>query len=511
MRGAWAWVVIAGVVVGLSSPARAQNVKAHKAAAERALVKERYCEALFLYQKLDQVDPNAEWALQAADAAQFADDRQRALALYKDALARARKHPRARAMETSIAALEKLIARSGNGTACATPAAECGNGLIESGESCDDGNRQGGDSCPATCAGGAAVVLPPVPPPVGTSKPPPAVAGPPVASPVTPPAGPPELCTLIKPVKMFAKGVWKSLEFGATVTIKSRGPQWILVETPQGAGKIAASSLEGACHEEGAGATSAAPPSFPPPPAEPAPTAPPHPPPPTTTAAAPPPPALEPPAPEAPAPEPPAPEPPAPEVPAIEPAPEPEPTPEPSPEPAPPVVDEPKPEVTPPLQDIEPLRGENEPAAEAPVVEKSGGGLGGWIMLGVGAALVAGGGATAAWGALPYFDYAAACGTSFGNTDCPELDAIAADYQAEDNDDDRAALADDAADLRTDIDNAAQAWDTGASGGVIPTGRFVMAAGAGTAGVGVALMVGGLIWAIAAGGDEPAEDGEEEQ
>lgn len=499
MRGAWAFVVIAGVVVGLSSPARAQNVKAHKAAAERALVKERYCEALFLYQKLDQVDPNAEWALQAADAAQFADDRPRALALYKDALARARKHPRARAMETSIAALEKLIARSGNGTACATPAAECGNGLVESGESCDDGNRQGGDSCPATCAGGAAVILPPPPPPVGTSKPPPALTPSPVTTP-PPPAGPPELCTLIKPVKMFAKGVWKSLEFGATVTIKSRGPQWILVETPQGAGKIASSSLEGACHEEGADATSAAAPPPPPPPAEP------PPPPPSPAIAAPPPP----PPPEPPAPEPPAPEPPAPEPPAIEPAVEPEPTPEPVPEPAP-RVDEPKPEVTPPLKDIEPLRGENEPAAEAPEVEKSGGGLGGWIMLGVGAALVAGGGATAAWGALPYFDYAAACGTSFGNTDCPELEAIAADYQAEDNDDDRAALADDAADLRTDIDNAAQAWDTGASGGVIPTGRFVMAAGAGTAGVGVALMVGGLIWAIAGGGDEPTEDAEEEQ
>jgi cysteine-rich repeat protein len=486
--------LVVGVAVGgLAPPARAQNVKAHRAAAERALVKERYCQALFLYQKLDEVDPNAEWALLAADAAQFADDRPRALALYKSALSRAPKHPRARTMERSIAALEKQIGKSGNGTACGLPPAECGNGLVETGESCDDGNVQGGDSCPATCTGGTAAVVPmPAPPPVGApvGGPPVPPAPPPVAPPVSPPpvapppgAPPPgappaspapgvpppatEICTLIKGVKIFQKGEWKSVDFGGTLTIKSRGPQWIIVETSQGEGKIAASALEGACSRDGPVALADAPP---PPAPAPAPTPPPEP----------------------------------------EPVREPEALTEPEPardaEPVAPVT-EPEP-AREPIRDLEPLRDEREPAARAPEVSGGGGGLGGFIMLGIGAALAAGGGATAAWGALPYFDYVSLCRASFGATDCPELAALAADYQRENDEADRAALADDAGRLRTRVNNAAQAWDSGGGGSAIPTGRFVFAGGAATAGLGVALMVGGLIWAIA-GGAEPDEEEDE--
>src|SRR3954468_6367334 len=109
------------VTTTLALPVLAQNQKAHKASAERAIVKERWCEAVFLYTELDKVDPNPEWTLQAADAAQFADDRPKALALYKATLAKAPHHPRARAMEASVAALQTLIDKSGNGSACATP------------------------------------------------------------------------------------------------------------------------------------------------------------------------------------------------------------------------------------------------------------------------------------------------------------------------------------------------------------------------------------------------------
>ena len=34
---------------------------------------------------------------------------------------------------------------------CEFPVETCGNGLVEAPETCDDGNRVGGDMCPATC------------------------------------------------------------------------------------------------------------------------------------------------------------------------------------------------------------------------------------------------------------------------------------------------------------------------------------------------------------------------
>jgi cysteine-rich repeat protein len=520
-----------------ASSARAQNAKAHKGAAERAIVKERWCEAVFLYSKLDDVDPNPEWALQAADAAQFADDRGRAVALYKSALARAPKHPRARAMEQSISALEKLIGKSGNGTACGMPTPECGNGVVEGSETCDDGNRSAGDSCPATCTGtsqsakpvtglpSVPVVVPPVVPvvpvkPVVTTPPPPppvVVAPPPPPPKVTPPPPPPPppptatlpvqrsdpsaggatLCTIIKPVKAFVKGDWKTFEFGSTLTIKSTGPQWTMIETPNGdQGKVAASVMEGACGKE-----------------EPAPGSP------TTT-----------PAPAATSAE-------KPETPVISRSPEPIKFDDGSgdDENKRDVLDDPpetKSDVTekstvvdapdssdssddedkePDTRSIEPLRNENEPAAIAPEVEEAeGGGIGGWLVLGAGALFTAGGATAAVWGALPYFEYTGLCQAGFGATNCPALSSIGEDYSAETDPEDRANLADDAADLRQDVDNAAQAWDEGSNGGVLPTGRFVMAGGIGAAGLGVGLMVTGLIIALSGGEGEDVEEEESE-
>lgn len=505
-----------------ASSARAQNAKAHKGAAERAIVKERWCEAVFLYAKLDDVDPNPEWALQAADAAQFADDRARAVALYKSALSRAPKHPRARAMEQSISALEKVIGKSGAGTACGVPTPECGNGVVEGSETCDDGNRSAGDSCPATCTGTAQsakpvtglpapplvivppivpvkpvvvvpVVVPPPPPPVkpvvvAPPPPPPPPVTPTVALPVQrsdPNAGGATLCMIIKPVKAFVKGDWKTFEFGTTLTIKSTGPQWTMIETPQGdQGKVAASVMEGACGKE-----------------EPAPVkagvAP------ATSSTT------------------------KPDTPVITRSPEAmkfddgapdsdtrdvldDPPPESKPTVVEPEEKEPE-EKEPDTKSIEPLHNEREPAAEAPEVEEAaGGGIGGWLVLGAGALFTVGGGTAAVWGALPYFEYTGLCQAGFGATNCPALDAIGNDYKSEANAEDRAKIADDAADLRKDVDNAAQAWDEGGNGGAIPTGRFVMAGGVGAAGLGVGLMVTGLIIALSGGGSEAADEEESE-
>lgn len=301
------------------------------------------------------------------------------------------------------------------------------------------------------------------------------------------------LCTLIKPVKAFVKGDWKSFEFGSTLTIKSRGPQWTMIETPSGeSGKVAASVMEGACGKS-----------------EPAPTK-------SGTAAT---------TPEA-----------KPETPLVTRSPSgmkfddgseddgasksddnddvlDRPT----------IVDrsEDKPSIAdddnksddgvedkePDTSRIEPLKTENDPAAEAPDVEEAeGGGIGGWLVLGVGALFTVGGGTAAVWGSLPYFEYTRLCGAGFGQTNCPALDAIGNDYRGETDDEDRASLADDAADLRADVDNAAQAWDEGSNGGVIPTGRFVMAGGVGAAALGVGLMVTGLIIAASSSGEEAEEE-----
>ena len=43
------------------------------------------------------------------------------------------------------------------GGLAATPSPVCGNGTVEAGEQCDDGNTTGGDGCSATCASEAPV------------------------------------------------------------------------------------------------------------------------------------------------------------------------------------------------------------------------------------------------------------------------------------------------------------------------------------------------------------------
>jgi cysteine-rich repeat protein len=451
------------------TPALAQNVKAHKAAAERAFVKERWCEAVFLYTELDKVEPTPEYALQAADAAQFADDRAKALSLYKNVLERQKNHPRAREIQTSIDALEKSIARNGNGSACTTPPPECGNGLVEQGETCDDGNTQNGDACPATCTGAviktAPVKAPPPPPP-----PPPLPVVTPAPVPPAPPTSTPESagepCTLIKTVKMFQKGAWKTLDFGAMVAIKSRGPQWTIVETTSGEGKIASPQMEGACKAEEAASSHVEPEHTEPSHVEPSHV-----------------------------------EPPPSHV---------EPT-QSHVEPTPSHVEPShvEPEHREPDRHAEPLEQERDrhPASEAPQVKKSGGGVGGWITFGVGLALLAGGGTAATWGALPYFDYVKLCGASFGDTSCPATDTLKQSYLTVAGDVARAKVAAQAQDLRVKVDNAAAAWDgTNGNGTTIPTGRFVFAGGAGAAGLGLALTVTGLIWGLASGGAPPDEN-----
>lgn len=490
-----------GVVILLAAvaapPALAQNARSLRAAAERALNKDRFCDAAFLYSKLDDQEPGGDALALAGEAAERADDRARAVAFYKSFVAKSPRHPRVRAAEGSIAALEKLMAKSGQGKACgAAPPPECGNGLVEGPESCDDGNTQDGDRCSRTCGGGGytaaptplpgptvvppAVPLPAPPPPapvVSAPPPPPAtpvVAAPPPPAPPPKPAPPPlpapsdgELCTLIKPIKIFQKGEWKTLDFGSTITIKSRGPEFTKVDTTGGEAKIASSALEGACAKEG-GAVKPEKPAAPPP-----------------TTDAPRPLAFE-----------------DPESASEDDEEETAAVPETAPAPA---VTEEDPDLKAEREaapekpaPIEPLQDERRPASEVPEVEESGGGMGGWITMGIGAAILTGGAVAAGFGVLPFLDHQGQCGASVVSLNgCPALEALGEDYQGADNDEDRADIAEDSRRLKTRVDNAAQEWDG--------RGRWLVAGGGGAAGVGLAVAVTGLIIALASGGEEEAE------
>lgn len=59
----------------------------------------------------------------------------------------------ATAMTSSLAGTLEAFNQSGlTGAQCGTPAALCGDGTLEPGEQCDDGNQANGDGCSASCA-----------------------------------------------------------------------------------------------------------------------------------------------------------------------------------------------------------------------------------------------------------------------------------------------------------------------------------------------------------------------
>ena len=119
--------------------------------------------------------------------------------------------------------------------------------------------------------------------------------------------------------------------------------------------------------------------------------------------------------------------------------------------------------------------------------------------MGVGAALIAGGGTLATLGALPFLDHQGLCGASVVSLNgCPALDGIGKDYGKADTDKERANAAADAEHLKTRVDNAAQNWDS--------QGRWLFAGGAGAAGLGVAVAVTGLIIGLASGGSAEVEE-----
>ena len=149
--------IVAALSVSTSTLA-AGNPASLRASADRALLREQFCDAAFLYARLDEQTPKADIAILAATATAQGGDRAGAITMLEGFDARFPGDPLSSEVQKRLQAIRTAVTKAGPGTACAIPRPECGNGLIETGETCDDGNRAGGDSCPASCV--EAVVAP---------------------------------------------------------------------------------------------------------------------------------------------------------------------------------------------------------------------------------------------------------------------------------------------------------------------------------------------------------------
>ena len=179
----FSFVVVVGVcAVPAFAAAPRGDAKALRGAADRSVVREKFCDAAYLYRKLDEMEQTPETLIAASDAASQGGDRGGAVRFLETFQSRYATHRLASTVASKLEALRGAVSKYGAGATCADPAAECGNGAFEAGEDCDDGNRVDADSCPATCKIAGSVVTPPPPPPVVT---------PPVKVKTPPPPPPP--------------------------------------------------------------------------------------------------------------------------------------------------------------------------------------------------------------------------------------------------------------------------------------------------------------------------------
>lgn len=153
---------------GLASgnPAAARN------AADSAMTRERFCEAAWLYRRLDELNADATITVKAAEALAQGGDRAGAAAVLEAFPVRFPGHPLAAAAAKRLDLIRTAIGKIGPGATCPAPAPVCGNGLVEANETCDDGNRVDADSCPATCIAVGTVAPVVTPPPTPTPAPP---------------------------------------------------------------------------------------------------------------------------------------------------------------------------------------------------------------------------------------------------------------------------------------------------------------------------------------------------
>lgn len=103
-------------------PAADARAKAVEADAFAAVEAERWCPALDLFLEANGIVANADLVFNAAQAAEYAGDRARAVALYTELLGHAPTAARKAAAKKKIKALTTLVEKDGAGPSCPPPA-----------------------------------------------------------------------------------------------------------------------------------------------------------------------------------------------------------------------------------------------------------------------------------------------------------------------------------------------------------------------------------------------------
>lgn len=114
----------------------------------------RYCDAIPLFLALHERAPQAKHLYRAAEVALAAGDRRLALDLYRSVLASYPTFEKRKAVQERVKIVEKELAATGSyrGATCPEPATVCGDWIVRPGEQCDDGNTVDGDGCDGNCS-----------------------------------------------------------------------------------------------------------------------------------------------------------------------------------------------------------------------------------------------------------------------------------------------------------------------------------------------------------------------
>lgn len=145
-------VVLLALATVSAGPARAHERVALQREVTAAAAARDWCRALHYTELLESLEHQPRLVFNAAEMARAGDDLLAARAWYLALVERDPDYAKAPLARQGIDEVTTLIATRGPGTRCAVPAPRCGDGAVEGGEACDDGNTTSGDGCVADCS-----------------------------------------------------------------------------------------------------------------------------------------------------------------------------------------------------------------------------------------------------------------------------------------------------------------------------------------------------------------------